>query len=119
MWVITHLSPLNWYGINFATVWMSPWPFFLWFLLFTLLACTVSERIYERTNNERFAHVFAFRWMRHPFTLMLSAMAAYVVVKIVEGHSYWPYKPEWLVAITMVLWAAATLVSRRGSIHNE
>ncbi|MHB1627764.1 MAG: hypothetical protein ACYCVB_05220 [Bacilli bacterium] len=113
MWAMTHLSPLNWYDLNLARVWMSPWPYLLWFLIFALLACIASENIYERTNNERLSHFFVFSWTRHPFTLMLSALAAYAAVKTSSGHAYWPGKLQWLVATTLIVWIAVTLVSGR------
>jgi hypothetical protein len=114
MWVFTHLSPLNWFNVDFTHLWTSPWPYFGGFLLFTVLACMASELIYERTANERLSNFFAFKWLKHPALASLSVLMAFFIVRFTGLRSErLTIKVEWLLVLGLAMWGIATLVQRR------
>ena len=117
MWAITHLSPLNWFSVPLnepgTSAWTSPWPYFVWFLVFTAVACAVSERLYERTPNERLSDLLAFRWLKHPFIVALSGLLAGIVVKLMGGTGRFTFTG--VVLVLIVVWAAIFSVSQQVS----
>lgn len=118
MWMVTHLSPLNWFSLDFSKLWTSPWPYFIWFLLFTVLSCWVSERIYERTANERMSNFLAFKWLQHPVTLLASGVVAALIVKFTRiGHVMWTQQAAWIAVITLVLWGIVILFREKVASH--
>lgn len=113
MWVLTHLSPLNWFSMDFTHLWTSPWPYFIGFILFTVLSCMGSELIYERTANERLSNFFAFKWLQHPLLAMLSGLVAFVLVRFTPLRSArLTTNVEWLVFLALLIWGIATLANR-------
>lgn len=114
MWLLTHLSPLNWFSVDFTHLWTSAWPYFLGFILFTVLACVGTELIYERTANERISNFLAFKWLRHPLIAMLSIVVAFLLIRFTALRSgRLITNVEWLAVLTLLIWGITTLANRR------
>lgn len=113
MWVITHLSPLNWFNTKLdqpdPNALTNPWPYLVWFLVFTGLACLASERIYERIANERLSDLLAFRWLKHPFIVALSGLVAFVMVKMMGGMGR--FTLDGVLFVTLLAWVVVLSIS--------
>ncbi|MCY0901597.1 MAG: hypothetical protein OWU32_05340 [Firmicutes bacterium] len=117
MWTITELSPLNWVDAQLTTMWASPWPFLILFLVLSGVALAVAERIYAKVDNERLSSLFAFPWLRHPVTFALTVPVAYVLMRIVTIGSFQNYygsRIAWVLGISLTLWAIITWSVWRG-----
>lgn len=114
MWAITHLSPLNWFNVDFQFNKMHAWPFFVGFLVFSVIAHVFAEWIYHKMPNERFTHLFAFRWLQHPMTAVLSIVVATILVRFISfARNNYLHEMVWIAGITIVLWVMVTLIRRQ------
>ncbi len=111
MWIISHLSPLNWFNEPLATSWGPPWVYFAWFLVFSVICCFLAQFLFEKAENERISNLFVFRESRHIVMLLLSCAGSFLLVRTIF-HSYAQvhmHELVWYSTITIVLWIIATI----------
>lgn len=115
MWIISHLSPLNWYNMTFTKTWGHPALFFVWFLLASLICCWLAVRLFERADNERLSNLFVFRQTQHGVALILSAVVAFIVVDTALHQASTTHAAYlmWFCVVTAIIWLLFTFVRLR------